>query len=97
MHASVRKYQVDPDRIDDVARRVDESFAARLEDTPGFAGYHLIDCGNRILITVTLGDDRDAVERTVELAAEFVRDELSDVEIERIEAATGEVAVSRGA
>jgi hypothetical protein len=95
MYASIRKYQVDQDQMAEVMRRVDEGFAPRLEGSPGFAGYYAVDCGNRILITLTLGDDRDSVERSVEAATEFVRAELSDVDIERVEAATGEVAVSR--
>lgn len=96
MYASIRKYQVDEDQMAEVMRRVDEGFASRLEGSPGFAGYYAVDCGNRILITVTLGEDREAVDRSVEMAAEFVRDELSAMDIERVEAAAGEVAVIRG-
>lgn len=96
MYASIRKYQVDEDQMAEVMRRVDEGFASRLEGSPGFAGYYAVDCGNRILITVTLGEDREAVDRSVEMAAEFVRDELSEMDIERVEAAAGEVAVIRG-
>ncbi len=54
MYASIRKYQVDEDQIPEVIGRVDEIFASRLEGSPGFAGYYAVDCGNRILITVTL-------------------------------------------
>ena len=96
MYASIRKYQVDEDQMAEVMRRVDEGFASRLEGSPGFAGYYAVDCGNRILITVTLGEDREAVDRSVEMAAEFVRNELSEMDIERVEAAAGEVAVIRG-
>jgi hypothetical protein len=95
MYASIRKYQVDQDQMPDVMRQVDEIFATRLEDSPGFAGYYAVDCGNRVLITVTLGDDREAVDRSAEMAADFVRDELSEIDIERVEAAQGEVSVSR--
>jgi hypothetical protein len=96
MYASIRKYQVGEDQMAEVMGRVDEDFASRLEGSPGFAGYYAVDCGNRILITVTLGEDREAVDRSAEMAAEFVRQELSHVDIERVEAAAGEVAVSRG-
>jgi hypothetical protein len=47
------------------------------------------------VITVTLGEDAPAVERSTELAAEFVRDELADLEVERVEAAHGEVTVQQ--
>ena len=97
MHASVRKYKVDPSQVDEVSRRVADAFVPRVSAVSGFAAYYVVDAGNGILTTVTLGDDSDAVERSTELAAEFVRDELSGVEIERIEAAHGEVTVSHTA
>jgi hypothetical protein len=97
MHASVRKYKVDPERMDEVSGRVADTFVSRVSGVPGFVGYYVVDAGNGILITVTLGEGLDAVERSTELAAEFVRDELSDVEIERVEAAHGDVTVSETA
>jgi hypothetical protein len=94
MHASIRKYKVDPSQVDEVARRVAETFVPQVSTVSGFVGYHVVDAGNGILITVTLGNDPDAVERSTDLAAEFVREELSEIEIERVEAAHGEVTVS---
>jgi hypothetical protein len=97
MHASVRKYKVDPNDMDEISRRTADKFVPRVSESPGFAAYHFVDAGNGILITVTLGDDRKAVEQSADLAAQFVRDELSDIEVERVEAASGEVAVSQTA
>ena len=100
MYASVRKYDVDADRVDELMHKVDVIFAAQLEQMPGFVAYHVIDAGpdrggETRVFTVTICSDREAADRSAELAAEFVRDELGDVEIERIEAATGEVSVNR--
>jgi hypothetical protein len=100
MYASVRKYGVHADQVADLMHRVDEKFVGRLEQMPGFISYQAIDAGTDRagegrLFTVTICSDRDAAERSAEIAAEFVRDELSDMEIERVEAATGEVSVSR--
>jgi hypothetical protein len=97
MHASVRKYKLDPSQMDEVSRRVADSFVRRVSEVSGFVGYYLVDVGNGILISVTLGNDPDAVEQSADIAAEFVRDELSDLEIERVEAAHGEVTVSETA
>jgi hypothetical protein len=94
MHASVRKYKVDPSQMDEVSRRVADGFVPRVSAVSGFVGYHVVDAGNGILITVTLGNDLDAVEQSTAIAADFVRDELSDIEVERVEAAHGEVTVS---
>ena len=100
MYASVRKYSVDAERVDELMHRVDEKFVARLEQMPGFVAYQAIDAGvdrggEGRVFTVTICHDREAADRSAEIAAEFVRDELGDMEVERLEAATGAVSVNR--
>jgi len=100
MYASVRKYSVDAERVDELMHRVDEKFAARLEEMPGFVAYQAIDAGQDragegTLFTVTICSDREAADRSAGIAADFVRDELADMKVERLEAATGEVMVNR--
>jgi hypothetical protein len=51
--------------------------------------------GEGTVFTVTLCGDREAADRSVEIAAEFIRDELGDFGVERLEAATGVVSVNR--
>jgi hypothetical protein len=97
MYASVRKYQTDADRVDELMHRVDETFAPRIESTPGFVGYQAIDCGDGIVISVSTFADSEGVERSIEMAQEFIRDELADVEIERLDVNSGAVSVSRAA
>jgi hypothetical protein len=97
MQASVRKYKVDQSMVDEVSRRVEETFVSQVSAVPGFVAYYVIDAGNGILIAVTVGDDANVVQQSADMAAEFVRDELSDVAIERVEAASGEVAVGKTA
>jgi hypothetical protein len=95
MHTSVRKYTVDEEQMEELIRRVDETFAPRIEAMPGFVAYELLDCGHGIVIAITTCRDREAAERSVELAADFVTKELEGIEIERVEATIGEVGVSR--
>jgi hypothetical protein len=100
MYASVRKYGVDAEQIEELLHRVDEKFAPLLEQMPGFVAYQAIDAGidrggEGRLFTITLCSDQSAADRSAEIAAEFVRDELGDITIERIEATTGAVSVNR--
>ena len=95
MHTSVRKYTVDEEQMDELMRRVDQTFAPRVEAMPGFVGYQLLDCGHGIVLSITTCHDREAAERSTELAADFVAKELEGIEIERVEATIGEVGVSR--
>jgi len=100
MYASVRKYLVDADRVDDLMHRVDDKFVPQLEQTPGFVAYQVIDSGEdrggkAIVFSITVCHDREAADRSIEIAAAFVNGELADMEIERVEAAAGEVKVNR--
>lgn len=100
MYASVRKYGVEADRVEELMHRVDEKFAPKLEQMEGFLAYQAIDAGvdragEGLVFTVTVCSDRDAAERSAEIAAEFVREELGGMKIERLEASTGSVSVSR--
>ena len=100
MYASVRHYSVGAERVDEFMHRVDEKFAPRLEQMPGFVAYQAIAAGvdragEGRVFTVTICSDREAADRSAEIAAEFVRDELGDMEVERLEAATGAVSVNR--
>jgi hypothetical protein len=100
MYASVRHYSVDAERVDEPMHRVDERFAPRLEKMPGFVAYQAIDAGvdragGGTVFAITICSDREAADRSAEVAAEFVRDELGDMDVELFEAATGAVSVSR--
>jgi hypothetical protein len=95
MFASVRCYRMGSGSIDEVMHLVDEELATKFVDEPGFEGYQAIDCGDGRIVSVTLFRDEDGCERSKELAAEFVRDRLSDFQVERTEMFEGEVMVSR--
>ena len=45
MYASVRKYEIHPERVEEFMHRLDAQFAPRLERTPGFVAYQVIDGG----------------------------------------------------
>jgi hypothetical protein len=95
MFASIRKYQGDPAQTAELMHRVDSTFADRLEHEPGFIAYHAIDCGDGLIYSVTVCRDEAAAERSAELAAEFVSEELSDVKLDRLEVTSGAILVSR--
>jgi hypothetical protein len=81
--------------MDELMHRIDEEFCDKLEHEPGFVAYQALDCGDGNCITVTTFRDEEGAEESVALAAAFVRDRLSDVEIERLDAFMGEAKVSR--
>jgi hypothetical protein len=95
MYASIRWYRINPAQVAEVAHRVDETFVPRLERVDGFVDYQVIDCGNGRVYSFTICRDRDSGEESVALATGFVREELTDIEMERLGVEMGEVLVSR--
>jgi hypothetical protein len=96
MFTTVRQYRADPADMEEICRKVDEVFADRLAEQDGFAGYELVDCGDGTLLTISVFEEREQSEQSTLLAAEFIRDELPDVALEREAAFTGELRVNRG-
>ncbi len=97
MWCSVRQYRGDPAKVADMMHIADEEFAEQLSQEPGFIEYHLLDCGDGQVCSITLFSDREGAERSAELAADFVRDRLAAFEITRTTSLSGEVMVNRAA
>jgi hypothetical protein len=95
MFTVIRQYRIASGSIEDVMHRVDEQFADQLAQEPGFMGYEVFEAGEGMLVSVTTFQDRQGGERSAELAAEFVRTALGDMDVQRIAMIGGEVMVSR--
>ena len=95
MYASIRTYRTDPARMDEAMHRIDEGFAELVSREPGFCAYQAMDCGGGSFVSCTVFRDREGAERSAELAAEWVAENLADIEFERLDAKSGEVMVSR--
>jgi hypothetical protein len=97
MYASIRTYRLDRGDMGEVMQRIDRDFADGLAGEQGFAGYHVVDCGDGVLCTVTVFHDAASAERSNDMAAEFVREHLKDMDISRTDVKSGKVAVNRAA
>ena len=95
MYANVRQYRISVDAIDETMHLADTELADRLADEPGFVAYELMATEDGSVCSMTIFDDREGAERSQEIAAQFVREHLSGIQIERIGDMTGEVMVSR--
>ena len=96
MFATVRRYRVMGGSMDDLLHEIDTGFAEMVQDMDGFVGYECIDCGGGTLMTISMFHERDQAEATTTAAADWIRTNLADrYEFERLDAITGEVAVSR--
>ena len=95
MYASLRTYRIGSGSVDAVMRRVDRDFAEALSQEPGFVAYHAIDTGNEMVMTISLFHDREQAEVSNDLAAQWVADELSDLNVTRVGVIGGDATVSR--
>jgi uncharacterized protein YbjT (DUF2867 family) len=95
MHVSVRRYTIGAGSIDALAHRIDEEFAPALRQEPGFVGYIAMITGERDLETVSVFMSQAAAERSDELAAEYVADNLGAFELTCTERTGGPVLASR--
>lgn len=95
MHANVRQYRVPADQIDSTMHLADTELADRLAEEPGFVAYELIAAEDGSICSMTIFQDREGAERSQQMAAEFVREHLSGIDIERSGSLLGEVMVSR--
>lgn len=95
MYASLRTYRIGSGAMDAVMRRVDRDFAEALAREPGFVAYDAIDTGHDMVMTISLFRDREAAEASNELAAQWVAEELADLNVTRVGVIGGPVMVSR--
>jgi hypothetical protein len=95
MYASVRQYTMGAGSMADAMHIVDEKLADKFAEMPGFVAYEAIDCGDNQVCSLTIFQDEESAQRSADIAAEFVRENLAEFQIERTNAMNGEVMVSR--
>jgi hypothetical protein len=97
MFVSVRHYRLREGSMDDLARRVDETFADQISSQPGFVSYEFLDCGDGEVMTVSVFQTEEEAEASRELAQRWTEEHLRDFRFTQLEGARGEVLVSRAA
>jgi GTPase len=95
MHANLSQYRIATDNIDQAMHLADTQLADRLAEESGFVAYELMATEDGNVCSMTIFQDREGAERSQEIAAEFVREHLSGMDVERLGGMTGEIMVSR--
>jgi hypothetical protein len=95
MYCSLRLYQADRAKIDEITHLIDTDFADTLSEEPGFIDYQAVACDDGRIFSLTMWQDEQGARHSEELAADFVRDKLAGFEIARTDTLVGDVRVSR--
>lgn len=93
--ASIRRYHMDSGSVHELMFSVDEIFADEMAALDGFVAYHVLDCGDGNIVSVSLLRDQATARETDEMALRFVTERLGRFHLHRTEVMSGEVVVSR--
>jgi hypothetical protein len=93
--ASVRRYGMAGGSVAELMRNVDDIFADAMAALDGFVAYHALDCGGGEILSVSVLRDEATARETDEMALRFVTERLSTFGLQRTEAVSGRVLVSR--
>jgi heme-degrading monooxygenase HmoA len=72
----IRKYKVQRGTGPGLAQSVRDGFVPLMREMRGFRGYHLLDGGPDILVSITMFDNAEEALASSEAAAEWVRDNV---------------------
>jgi hypothetical protein len=78
MYAAVRRYEGIKDDAE-AGRLVGESFIPLLKQVPGFIGYYWIDAGDGVMASLSLYEDKDGADASVEIAHKWVAENAPDL------------------
>ena len=96
MYMVIRRYAMQPSKVDEVVRKVDEQYLEKLRLIPGYEGYYVIDSGDGKITSITLSADEDVAKETNRLSKEWVDTWLQDVHLDLVETLEGRVVVHGG-
>ncbi len=97
MFVSIRRYRLIEGSLDDLTQRVAEGFADQISAQHGFRSYQFLDCGEGVVMTISMFSEAHEAEASRELAQRWTDENLQDLRFTRLESFGGEVRVNRHA
>lgn len=80
--------------VAEAAKRAETGLAPMLIAATGFKGYHIIDAGDGVGLSVTMFETREDADRVKDRALDWIRQNLSDLYQGEPEVTAGEVIFS---
>jgi hypothetical protein len=91
MFAVIRHYHFDPKDSAEIDRRIREEFVPIVKKANGFVRYYWLDTGNGEGASLSVFRDKTGADESVRLAAEWVKENLSKLLIQKPEIIEGPV------
>jgi hypothetical protein len=97
MFATIRRYDaIDPERTNELVKKVDETLVPSLTELPGFNGYYLIEAGNGVMSSIGFYDTAEHADESARVATEWIREQnLENALPNAPRITTGEVVVQK--
>jgi hypothetical protein len=91
MHLVIRRYQVDPASMNEIMRHERTGFIPIIKDARGFLAFYALDAGEGVLATVSVFEDRASAEESINMAADYIRQNVAPLLPNPPEITAGEV------
>ncbi len=79
MYASIRRYVVHPESVEEIARRISEGFVPIIRKIPGFVAYYVVDAGNGIGLSISIFEDQTGAEQSATAARDHIKENLASL------------------
>jgi hypothetical protein len=103
MYAAIRRYEIpDPDAVEELTQRLKEGFLPIISEVPGFVAYYAVYEGefsglyegDAVLTTVSIFEDLADAQRSTDVAADYVKQNLASLLPQAPTATVGDVVVA---
>ncbi len=93
MYVSMRRYKLDPNKLNEFIKIVKEGFLPIISKGPGFIAYYGIDEGNGVWATISIFETKAGAEESNKMAADFIKKNLESFDLSPPEITGGDVVV----
>jgi hypothetical protein len=79
MYASIRRYVVHRESVDEIAGQIDEGFVPVIRNIPGFVAYYVVDTGTGIVISFSIFEDQTGAEQSAAAARDYIKENVASL------------------
>lgn len=91
MHASVRRYKMDPTSVEELNRRVQEGFIPIVSELAGFLAYYVVNAGDGEIISISIFEEKGGADKSTGSASDWIEENIASLLPTSPEIAAGEI------